>query len=104
MRSWEWGQEGLKSFFSENGHAAYQIKENHECSRKVANTLPADSQNSTFSEYGHVAYQFKENYKMKQQGSKYFVPRPLPPPPDPGDGVSRSKFNFSRTWSCCIFI
>ena len=114
IRSWEWGQEGLKSsFFSEKGHAAYQIKENHECSRKVANTLPADSldpgmeligQNSTFSEHGHVAYQFKENHKMKQQGSKYFVRRPLPPPPDPRDGVSRSKFNFSRTWSCCIFI
>ena len=90
-------------FFSENGHAAYQIKENHECSRKVANTLPADSldpgmgligQNSTFSEHGHVAYQFKENHKMKQQGSKYFVRRPLPQPPDPGEGSVGQNLTF----------
>ena len=27
---------------------------------------------------------------------------PPPPPPDPWDGVKRSKFNFYRTWSCCI--
>ena len=36
------GTAGLKSTFSENGHVAYQIKENHECSNKVANILPAD--------------------------------------------------------------
>ena len=90
-------------FFSENGHAAYQIKENHECSHKVANTLPADSldpgmgligQNSTFSEHGHVAYQFKENHKMKQQGSKYFVRRPLPPPPTLGMGSVGQNLTF----------
>ena len=41
-RSWD---------FSEHGHVAYQIKENHECSNMVANILPAD-----LSEHDHVAY------------------------------------------------
>ena len=64
--------------FSEDGHIAYQIQGNHECSNIVANILPADpppppypptlgvgsiGQYSTFSEHGHVAYQIKENYK-----------------------------------------
>ena len=31
------------STFSENGHVAYQIKENHEHSNMVANILPADA-------------------------------------------------------------
>ena len=31
------------STFSEHGHVAYQIKENHECSHIVENILPADS-------------------------------------------------------------
>ena len=26
----------------------------------------------------------------------------IPPPPTIGVGVKRSKFNFLRTWSCCI--
>ena len=25
-------------------------------------------------------------------------------PPDPGDGINMAKFNFFRTWSCCILI
>ena len=29
-------------FFSEHGHVAYQIKENHECTNMVANIFPAD--------------------------------------------------------------
>ena len=53
---------------------------------------------STFSEYGHVAYQIKANHEMQQLVSKYFACRP--PLPDPGNGVTRSKFNFFRTWSC----
>ena len=28
---------------------------------------------------------------------------PITPPPDPGDVVNRSKFNFFRTLSCCIY-
>ena len=38
---------------------------------------------------------------MQQHGSKYFNHRPLP---DPGYEVNRAKFNFFRTWSCCIII
>ena len=78
----------------------------------VPNILLADSptlgmgpigQNLPFSEHGHIEYQIKENQKTQQQGSKYLPGgRCLPPRPDPGDGVSRSKFNFFRTWSCCI--
>ena len=64
------GVKRSKFNFSEHGHVAYQIKENHECSNIVANILPADP--------------------------------PPPPYPDPGDVVNRSKFNFFRTWSCCI--
>ena len=81
------GSVGQNSTFSEHGHVAYQIKENHECSNMVANILPADpppptlgmgsiGQNSTFSEHGHVAYQIKGNHEMQQRCS-----RPPPPPP-----------------------
>ena len=56
-----------------DGHVAYQIKGNHECSQMIANILPTEShllpwgwgqtfgQNSTFPEHGHVAYQIKGN-------------------------------------------
>ena len=68
------GSMGQNSTFSEHGHVAYQIKDNHECSNMVANILPTDppnttlgmgsvDQNLTFSEHGHVAYQIKENHK-----------------------------------------
>ena len=36
------GSVGKNSFFSEHGHIAYQIKENHKCRIMVANILPAD--------------------------------------------------------------
>ena len=36
------GGRGSKFNFSEHGHAAYQIKGNHECNNMVANILPAD--------------------------------------------------------------
>ena len=51
------------NFFLEQGHVAYQIKGNHECTNMVANILPADpqyphtlgmraiGQNSSFAEY-----------------------------------------------------
>ena len=38
---------------------------------------------------------------MRKQGRKYFAPRPQPNSL-PRVGVKRSKFNFFRTWSCCI--
>ena len=36
------GSKGQNSIFSEHGHDAYQIKENHECSNMVANILLAE--------------------------------------------------------------
>ena len=36
------GSKGLNATLSEQGHAACQIKGNHECSNMVANILPAD--------------------------------------------------------------
>ena len=35
-------QVGQNLTFSEHGNVAYEIKENHKCSNKVANILPAD--------------------------------------------------------------
>ena len=63
------GSKGQNSTLSEQGHVAYQIKENHKCSNIVANVLPADP----------------------------YPPTPTPPPPpDPGYGGNRSNFNFSE--------
>ena len=103
------GSVGQNSTFSEHGRVTYPIKKNKECRTMVANNLPADTtpltlgmgsvgQISTFLGYGHVAYQIKENH----ESSKMVASRPDPTHPDPGDGASRSKFNFFRTWSCCI--
>ena len=52
-----------------------------------------------FSEHDHVAYQIKENQECSNMVANIL---PADHPPDPGDGVDRSKFNFFRTWSCCI--
>ena len=101
------GVNRLRFNFSEYGHGAYQIKENHKCSNTVANILPAYplpqnprdgtiGRKSTFSEHGHVAYQIKWNHEMQQHGSNYFA---LPHAPDP---ANRSKVNFFRTLSCWI--
>ena len=67
------GAKGQNSTFSEHGHFVYQIEENQECSKMVANILPANPthpmtlgvkrSNSTFSEKCHVAYQIKGNHK-----------------------------------------
>ena len=83
------GLAGQTSTFSEHSHAAYEIKQNHECSNMVANILPTDiptlgmgsvGLNSTFSEHGHVAYQIEGNQEMQQHGSKHFACRHLPDP------------------------
>ena len=83
------GSKDQNSTFSENGHFANQIKENHKCSKIVANILPVTAltlgmgligKNSFFSDHGHVAYQLKGNRKIKQHGSKYFALRPNYPP------------------------
>ena len=69
------GSKILNSTFSEHGHVAYQIKENHECGNMVPNIMLADTltlgmgqigQNLPFSEHGHIEYQFKGNQKMQQ--------------------------------------
>ena len=81
------GSVGQSSTFSEHGHVAYQIKENHKCSNMVANILPADpqtlgmrsvGQNSTFSGHGHVAYQIKDNHECFNIVSNIL---PTDPPP-----------------------
>ena len=36
------GSKDQNSTFSEHGHVAYQIKENHECNNMVANILPTE--------------------------------------------------------------
>ena len=106
------GVGGLKcqnSIVSGHCHVAYQIKENRKCSNMVAFFArrppdPGDGptgQNSTFLEHGHVAYQIKRNHEMQQHGCKYFGCRHTYPT-TLGDGIKRSKFNFFRTWSCCI--
>ena len=40
-----WDQTVNIHFFSEPGHVAYQIKENHKCSNMVANILTAHTLN-----------------------------------------------------------
>ena len=111
------GSIGQSSTFSVHGHVAYQVKRNHECTNKVATILPADTynpypppppppppptlgirsigQNSTFSDHGHLVYQIKWNQEIKQHGC-------ADPPPLPDLRVKWSKFNFFRTWSCCM--
>ena len=75
-RPWGWGigSKGQKTTFSEHGHAAYQIKRNHECRIMVANIYPAD----------------------------HIPPTPTPPPPPTPDPWVRSKFKIFRAWPCCI--
>ena len=88
--------------FAEHGHAAYQIKENHECRNMVADILPTDpltlgkgsvGQNTTFSEHGNAAYQMKENHECSNMVANILPADPHTPSPL-GDEVSRSKFNF----------
>ena len=56
------GSDGQNSTFSEHGHVAYQIKEDHECSNMVARRPPPDLGNGVswsqfnISENRHVAY------------------------------------------------
>ena len=93
------------STFSEHGHVAYQIKENHECSNMVPNILLTDTltlgmgqigQNLPFSEHGHIEYQFKGNQKMQQQGSKYLPGDAYPLAPTLGMGSEGQNSTFSE--------
>ena len=58
--------------------------------------LGSNCQNFTLSEHGHVAYQIKGNHEIQQHYNR----RPLPH--DPRGWGQTVKFNFFRTWSCCI--
>ena len=103
------GSKGQNSTFSEHGHVAYQIIENHECSNMVANILPKDphsqplgmgsiGQNSIFSGHCHVAYQIIENHECSIMVANILLADPPPPPlrPDPGSGVNMSEFNLQN--------
>ena len=74
------------SSFSENGHVAYQIKEDHEYSSMVANIFPADPYppdpgvGINRSEHGHAVYQIKGNQEMQQHGSNILTADPPPRP------------------------
>ena len=82
---------GQNSTFSEHGHIAYQIYENHECSNVIANILNADTPYTpdpvdgvsrskfTFSEHGHVTNQIKENQECTNMVTNIF--RTDPPNP-----------------------
>ena len=107
--------------FSEHGNSVYQSKKKHKCSSNmVANVLPTDpyplpqpwgwgqkAKIQHFRKWPRCISDWRKS-QMQQHGSKYFarihVPQlnPTPTPsPDP-IYVKRSKFNFFRTWSCCI--
>ena len=82
------------STFSEYGHFANQIKENHECSKIVANILLVDSPDPgdgvsrskfNFSEHGPVAYQIKKKHECSNIVANILPTDSL----DPGDGVNR---------------
>ena len=97
-----------KSTFSEHSLLHIKFKRITKCSNMVANILPADpvslnlvsiGHNSTFSEHSHVAYQIKENHECSNMVAN-ILPADLPA--TLGNGVIRTKFNFCKTWSCCI--
>ena len=99
------GSKVQNSTFSEDGHVAYQIKENHECSNMVPNILLADiltlrmgqiDQNLPFSEHGHIEYQLKGNQQMQQQGSKYLPGDTSPLAPTLGMGSEGQNSTFSE--------
>ena len=86
---------------------AYQIKENHECSNKVAKIVPAESpldpgdgvnmSKFIFLEHGYVAYQI--NGFMRCSNIVANVLPTDPPPPSLttlGDGVKSSNPTFSE--------
>ena len=84
--------------FSEHGHVAYQIKDNHECSNMEENILPADPPSTLemrsvgqkvifFRTWSCCMSNLRES-RMQQHGSKYVASRaPYPPPPPPGSGM-----------------
>ena len=94
------------STFSEHGHVAYQIKDNHECSNMAANILPADpptptlgigsvDQNITFFQNMvmlHIKLKRITNAATWKQ--IFSLQTPIPQLPSPGNGVSSSNLTF----------
>ena len=58
--------------------------------------MGSKGQNSPFSEYGKVAFQIKWHHECSNMVANHLTTDP------PHDGIKRSKFNYFRTWSCCI--
>ena len=94
------GSKGQNSTFSQHGHVAYQIKDNHECSKVVANILPEDpptptlgmwsvDQKLTLTEHGHVAHQIKKNLECSNMVANILPSDPHTPTPSPKDWVFR---------------
>ena len=109
------GSVGHNSIFSEQSPVTYRIKENQECTNMVANillfaprpTTPPPTlgmgsvgQNTFFKNMDMLHIKIKENHECSHMVSNTL--RADPHTPDPENGVSRSKFTFIRTWSCCI--
>ena len=91
------GSMGQNSTFSEHGHVAYQIKENHECSNMVAPQTPLPPTHpitpcpNPGDEWGQwVRIQLFQNMvilhiKLKRimNAAAWLLCRPPPPPPPP---------------------
>ena len=96
--------ERQNSTFSEQGHVANQLKENHEMQqhgykyfarrRLPPQTLGMGSlgQNPTFSEYGHVTYQIKENHEYSNMVANIYSADTR----NPGDRVNSSNSTFQN--------
>ena len=60
------------------------------------------SKMNSFRTLCHVAYQIKGNLECSNMVANICLQTAPTPPSRPWGGVNRSKFNFFRTWSCCI--
>ena len=99
------GSIGKNSTFTEHGHAACQIKWNHEMhqhgSKYFAHRPPSHAltrsigHKATFSEHGHVAYQIKGNHEFSNMVAN--ILHADPPPPGPrGMGSKYQNTTFSE--------
>ena len=96
-----WGQK-VKIQLSDDGHIAYKIKGNHECSNMVANILPAAPPPPSLGSKDQI-YLLQNmimlHIKLKgiaNAATCWQIFCLQPPSP-----LRRSKFSFFRTWSCC---
>ena len=97
---------GQNSTFSEHGHVAYQIKDNHECSNMAANILPTDppyphprdgvsrSKFNFFQNMVMLHIKLKKITNAATWKQILSLQTPIPQLPSPGNGVSRSNSTF----------